>query len=50
MKLKQELKMALSSVKANKMRSFLTMLGIIIGVIDVYKRQGIRRAEYCQGL
>lgn len=35
MKFTQELKMALSSVKANKMRSFLTMLGIIIGVMAV---------------
>lgn len=35
MKFRQELKMALSSVKANKMRSFLTMLGIIIGVMAV---------------
>lgn len=35
MKFTQELKMALSSVRANKMRSFLTMLGIIIGVMAV---------------
>ena len=30
---RQTLKMAWSSVKSNKMRSFLTMLGIIIGVV-----------------
>lgn len=35
MKFNQALKMALSSVKSNKMRSFLTMLGIIIGVMAV---------------
>ena len=31
----QTLKMALQSIKANKIRSFLTMLGIIIGVSSV---------------
>ncbi|MEG0961685.1 MAG: ABC transporter permease [Lachnospiraceae bacterium] len=35
MKLTQALKMALSSVRSNKMRSFLTMLGIIIGVMAI---------------
>ena len=35
MKLKQSVKMAWSAVIANKMRSFLTMLGIIIGVMAV---------------
>lgn len=31
----ENFKMALSSIKANKMRSFLTMLGIIIGIASV---------------
>ena len=31
----ENFKMALSSVKANKMRAFLTMLGIIIGLSSV---------------
>lgn len=35
MKFNQALKMALSSVLSNKMRSFLTMLGIIVGVMAV---------------
>ena len=35
MKFSQALKMALVSLKSNKMRSFLTMLGIIIGVLAV---------------
>jgi putative ABC transport system permease protein len=35
MKLKQSIKMAVSAVASNKMRSFLTMLGIIIGVLSV---------------
>ncbi len=35
MKLSQALKMAMMSLKGNKMRSFLTMLGIIIGVLAV---------------
>lgn len=35
MKMKQSVKMAISAVCSNKMRSFLTMLGIIIGVLSV---------------
>ena len=35
MKLRQSFKMAISAVFSNKMRSFLTMLGIIIGVLSV---------------
>ena len=35
MKLRQSIKMAMSAVASNKMRSFLTMLGIIIGVMAV---------------
>ena len=35
MKFTQAIKMAVSSVRSNKMRSFLTMLGIIIGVMAV---------------
>jgi len=35
MKFSQALKMALMALKGNKMRSFLTMLGIIIGVLAV---------------
>lgn len=35
MKLSQALKMAFSALRGNKMRSFLTMLGIIIGVVAV---------------
>jgi putative ABC transport system permease protein len=35
MKFLESLKMAISSIKSNKMRSFLTMLGIIIGISSV---------------
>ena len=35
MKLKQSVKMAWAAIISNKMRSFLTMLGIIIGVMAV---------------
>lgn len=35
MKFNQAIKMALSSILTNKMRSFLTMLGIIVGVMAV---------------
>lgn len=35
MKFTQAMKMALSSIRSNKMRSFLTMLGIIIGVMAI---------------
>lgn len=31
----ENLKLAIASIKANKMRSFLTMLGIIIGISSV---------------
>ena len=33
--LKQSLKMAISSITSNKMRSFLTMLGIVIGIMAI---------------
>jgi len=35
MKVGQAVKMAIASIRSNKMRSFLTMLGIIIGVLSV---------------
>ena len=35
MKVFQCLKMAMNAILANKMRAFLTMLGIIIGVLSV---------------
>lgn len=41
MKFSRLLKMAISSVWANKMRSFLTMLGIIIGISSVIVLVGI---------
>ena len=41
MKIGQGLKMAMKSIMANKMRSFLTMLGIIIGVSSVIALVGI---------
>ncbi|MGV8981629.1 ABC transporter permease [Clostridium sp.] len=56
MKFTQGIKMALSSVVANKMRSFLTMLGIIIGILSVIILIGIGEgtkktvADQIQGL
>ena len=56
MKFTQAIKMALSSVVANKMRSFLTMLGIIIGILSVIILIGIGQgtkqkvADQIQGL
>ena len=41
MKLPQAVKMAFSAILSNKMRSFLTMLGIIIGVLSVTLLVGI---------
>lgn len=41
MKFTQAFKMAASSILANKMRSFLTMLGIIIGIMSVITLVGI---------
>ena len=35
MLLKENILLALAGLKANKMRSFLTMLGIIIGIASV---------------
>ncbi|HEY8893117.1 MAG TPA: ABC transporter permease [Clostridium sp.] len=56
MKFTQAIKMALGSVVANKMRSFLTMLGIIIGILSVIiligMGQGTKKqvADQIQGL
>ncbi|MFA6941840.1 MAG: ABC transporter permease [Clostridiaceae bacterium] len=41
MKFTQGIKMALSSIRSNKMRSILTMLGIIIGILSVIVLVGI---------
>ncbi|MCJ7841638.1 ABC transporter permease [Lederbergia sp. NSJ-179] len=41
MKLLESIKMALKSIKNNKLRSFLTMLGIIIGVASVITLVGV---------
>ena len=41
MKITQAIKMAFSAIFSNKMRSFLTMLGIIIGVLSVTLLVGI---------
>jgi putative ABC transport system permease protein len=41
MKITQAIKMAFSAILSNKMRSFLTMLGIIIGVLSVTLLVGI---------
>ena len=52
MRFSQSFKMALRSVSAKKMRSFLTMLGIIIGVasvvimVSVIQGQNKKNLEY----
>ncbi|MEG0018900.1 MAG: ABC transporter permease, partial [Hydrogenoanaerobacterium sp.] len=37
----ESIKMAIFSIKSNKMRSFLTMLGIIIGISSVIMILGV---------
>lgn len=59
MNMLQSFKLALKSIRSNKMRSFLTMLGIIIGVASVivlvslvnaymsYMTEGVRDRVLC---
>lgn len=48
MQLKRILKMSITSILANKMRSFLTMLGIIIGISSVIVLVGIGEGTKAQ--
>jgi hypothetical protein len=48
-------RLAMDSIRAQKLRSFLTLLGVIIGVASVImvgapSGERLRRAEYRQGL
>ena len=48
MKFTQAVKMALSSILSTKLRSFLTMLGIIIGVLSVTLLVSIAHSRFGQ--
>ena len=45
----ENMKMAFSAIRANKMRSFLTMLGIIIGIGSVISIVSIGDTRDCTG-